>query len=229
MLPILIVPLLIVTAPVNVLALESVSVPVPIFVRLPAPLIVPAKVVLVLAEPTVSVEAELLNATVAVPLLASDPKVTPIVPVEKARAAVPAAPVPRVTPPATAPLTLTVSVTPGLTTIVSAAVGWPPVPEPVVIWLQFVFAAITIAESWKARVATAPEESPVACTSSAELAYWLSTNQSVVIRPSARPSRSGATRLPVSSTWAANPPTPSVTCQERLPGAQLSIPSVRTT
>ena len=29
--------------------------PVPVFVRLPAPLIVPAKVVLVLAEPTVSV------------------------------------------------------------------------------------------------------------------------------------------------------------------------------
>ena len=121
--------------------------PLPVFVRLPAPLIVPANVVLVLAEPTVSVEALLLNVTVAVPLLASDPNVAPIVPVEKASAAVPAAPVPRVTPPATAPLTLTVSVLPGLTTIVSAAVGWPPRPEPVVIALQFVLLEITIAES----------------------------------------------------------------------------------
>ena len=107
--------------------------PVPVFVRLPGPLIVPANVVLVFAVPTVSVEAALLNVTVAVPLLASDPNVAPIVPVAKASAAVPAAPVPSVTPPATAPLTLTVSVTPGLTTIESAAVGWPPAPEPVVI------------------------------------------------------------------------------------------------
>ena len=84
----------------------------PTFVRLPAPLIVPLNVVLVLAVPTVSVELALLNVTVAVPLLASDPNVAPIVPVEKTSAAVPAAPVPSVTPPATAPLTLMVNVTP---------------------------------------------------------------------------------------------------------------------
>ncbi|MCY3013637.1 MAG: hypothetical protein NT171_02885 [Planctomycetota bacterium] len=98
--------------PVKVFEPERVSVPVPVFVRLPAPLIAPAKVVVVLAVPTVSVEAVLLNVTVAVPLLASDPNVAPIVPAEKAKAAVPVAPLPSVTAPATAPLTLIVSVTP---------------------------------------------------------------------------------------------------------------------
>lgn len=73
------------------LAAVSVRPPVPTFVRLPAPLIVPPKVVLVLAVPTVSIELTLLNVTLAVPLLASDPNVAPIVPVEKAKAAVPVA------------------------------------------------------------------------------------------------------------------------------------------
>ena len=172
----------------------------PTFVRLPAPLIVPPKVVLVLAEPTVSVELTLLNVTLAVPLLASDPNVAPIVPVEKTIAAVPATPLPRVTAPATAPLTSTVSVTPELTTIVSAAVGAPLVPEPVVISLQLMFALITIAESWKASVAVSPDVSPTARTSRLALAYSLPTNHSVSIRPSAMPSRSGAMRMPISST-----------------------------
>ena len=86
--------------------------PVPIFVSLPRPLMTPGNVVLVLAVPMVSVEAVLLNVTVAVPLLDSDPNVAPIVPAEKAKAAVPVAPLPSVTAPATAPLTLIVNVTP---------------------------------------------------------------------------------------------------------------------
>ena len=172
----------------------------PVFVSLPAPLIAPANVVLVLAVPTLSVELALLNVTVAVPLLASDPNVAPIVPVENTIAAVPAAPLPSVTPPATAPLTSMVSVTPWLTTIESLAVGAPLTPEPVVIWLQAVFAVMTIAESWKASVAVSPDVSPKARTSRLALAYSLPTNQSVSIRPSAMPSRSGAMRMPISST-----------------------------
>ena len=172
----------------------------PTFVRPPVPLSVPAKVVLVLAVPTVSVELALLNVTLAVPLLASEPNVAPIVPAEKANAAVPAAPLPSVTAPATAPLTSTVSVTPELTTIESLAVGAPLTPEPVVIWLQAVSAVMTIAESWKASVAVSPDVRPTARTSRLALAYSLLTNQSVSIRPSAMPSRSGAMRMPVSST-----------------------------
>ena len=65
--------------------------------------------------------------------------------------------------------------------------------------------------------------------SSDALTYCPSTNQSVVIRPSARPSRSGAIRTPLSLTYGAKPATPSVTSQGRLPGAWSARPSVRTT
>ena len=77
----LIVPALIVVTPVNVLTPLSVSVPVPIFVRLPAPLMTPANVVLVFADPTDSVDVALLNVTAAVPLFVNDPSVAAIVPV----------------------------------------------------------------------------------------------------------------------------------------------------
>ena len=164
-------PSLIVVTPVKVLTPLSVQVPVPIFVRFPAPLITPANELSVFAVPTDNVEFALLNVTVAVPLFVKDPNVAARVPVLKASFAVPVVPFPKMTAPAAALLTFIVNVTPLFTTIVSVAVGAPLIPDPVVMAFQFVFDEMTIAESLKSYVATAPEVRPNAVNLRVDWAY----------------------------------------------------------
>ena len=93
--------------------------------------------------------------------------------------------------PLTALATSTVRVTPALIVIVSAVVGCPLVPDPVVIWLKFILDEITMAESVNAWVATSPVERPVAVSRSLAFAYWRSTYHDVSTWPLATASRSG--------------------------------------